>query len=83
MAACIMFELPGSLLEGQCFQRTVLHTVSKLAATAECPYTPGSSVLLWKYGMENHWVIAHPDHSRPEGISISQEERVAALQNLP
>jgi hypothetical protein len=26
----------------------------------QCPYPPGCSVLLWKYGMEGHWAIPSP-----------------------
>jgi hypothetical protein len=44
------------------------------------PLTPGYSVLQWKYGLEDHWAIAHPDNPRPE--SISQDERLAVLQKL-
>jgi hypothetical protein len=34
----------------------------------QCPYPPGCSVLLWKYGIKEHWAIAHSDHPRPESI---------------
>jgi hypothetical protein len=36
-------------------------------------------MLLWKYDMEDHWAITHPDHPRPESISIGQDECVTVL----
>jgi hypothetical protein len=55
------------------------------AATFRCSAAnpPGCFVLPWKYGMEDDWTITHPDYPRPDSISISQADPVAALQKLP
>jgi hypothetical protein len=44
----------------------VCHHLRKLQhrsyAVPPPPRLTGCSMLLWKYGMEDHWDIAHPDH---------------------
>jgi hypothetical protein len=99
MAACITYELPGSLLELICdegmsairsFQRVALPTVKKPSATAEFPYRLGGVGMFCKEeqwrGPDGKFLCLVCDQGRPkrtENLPVPAEEGDMAACGSP